>query len=159
MGENWYVLYTTPRAEKKVADRLKDVAGISVYLPMHKTPRKWSDRIKMVEVPLFSSYVFVKTNPENLFNVLKIPGAVRFIWFNGQPAVMHISELEAIQKFLCKAEGRECRYEVDEEIRIAFGPLKDHTGKVKKVRGKYLVLILEKTGMEVMVEIDRMLKK
>jgi len=60
---NWYLLYTASRAEKQVEQRIK-LEGVEVFLPMHLTPRKWSDRVKMVEVPLFSSYIFVRTIDE-----------------------------------------------------------------------------------------------
>ena len=49
--QNWYVLYTAPRAEKQVKQRL-DAQGIKSWLPLHKTPRVWSDRVKIVEIPL-----------------------------------------------------------------------------------------------------------
>ena len=48
----WYVLYTTARAEKHVELKLQ-AEGVETYLPLHKCPRKWSDRVKMVEMPLF----------------------------------------------------------------------------------------------------------
>ena len=151
---NWFVLYTAPRMEKKLAERLTDM-GITCFLPLHKAPRKWSDRVKMVEVPLFPSYLFVQAHPGALYDILKIPGAIRFVWFEGKPAIMQKGEIEAIRKFLVYAEGKECRYEIDEELKISFGPLTDKVGKLKKIHGKYLVLMLEKTGLQVMVEIDK----
>lgn len=55
---NWYVLYTFPRAEKQVKERLER-EGIDCWLPLHRSPRVWSDRVKLVDVPLFNSYIFV----------------------------------------------------------------------------------------------------
>jgi len=155
---NWFVLYTTPRAEKQLAERLTN-QGITCFLPLHKTPRKWSDRVKMVEVPLFSSYLFVNTLPEKLYDILKVPGAVRFIWFEGKPAIVDKREIDAIKKFLTYAEGKECLYEINDELKIAFGPLTDKVGKLKKIQGKYLLLMLEKTGLQVMVEIDKVVRR
>ena len=54
----WYVLYTKPRNEKKVAQRLSE-AGYTVYCPLQKVRRQWSDRTKVVEEPLFTSYLFI----------------------------------------------------------------------------------------------------
>ena len=55
----WYVLYTKPRNEKKVAQRLSE-AGYTVYCPLQKVRRRWSDRTKVVEEPLFTSYLFIQ---------------------------------------------------------------------------------------------------
>ena len=61
---SWYVLYTAARAEKQVAARIEaegvEKGGVEAYLPLHRRRKKWSDRIKVVEEPLFRSYVFVK---------------------------------------------------------------------------------------------------
>ena len=54
----WYVLYTNPKAEKKVAEQLNKI-GIETYCPLVTKIQQWSDRKKKIEVPLFSSYVFV----------------------------------------------------------------------------------------------------
>ena len=70
---NWYVLYTSARAEKQVEQRLK-LAGIETYLPLHRSRRKWSDRVKVVEVPLFNSYVFVRCEEHKLRELLLIYG-------------------------------------------------------------------------------------
>ena len=63
---NWYAVYTKPRSEKKLADRLNE-HGIEAYLPLRKTLKQWSDRKKMVEEPLITSYVFVNITNENYF--------------------------------------------------------------------------------------------
>ena len=55
----WHVLYTKPRNEKKVAERLSG-AGYTVYCPLQKVRRQWSDRVKVVEEPLFKGYLFIK---------------------------------------------------------------------------------------------------
>ena len=56
LNTNWNVLYTAPRAEKQVKERIAAL-GVECFLPLHRTPRVWSDRVKIVEVPLFSSYI------------------------------------------------------------------------------------------------------
>src|ERR1017187_6919584 len=85
--ENWYAVYTKPRSEKKLAMRLNE-KSIEAYVPLRKTLKQWSDRKKMVEEPMISSYVFVNVSKENYFEVLNTPGAVRFIWFSGKPAII-----------------------------------------------------------------------
>ena len=80
LEEKWYALYTRPRAEKLVYQRLVE-AGIETFLPLQKTYRMWSDRKKLVEKPLLSSYVFVKTNKKSFQKVYKTNGVVKFISF------------------------------------------------------------------------------
>ena len=54
--QQWYVLYTKSRHEKKVADRLR-AAGFTVYCPLQKINKRWSDRTKIIEEPLFKGYI------------------------------------------------------------------------------------------------------
>ncbi len=86
--QHWYAVYTKPRSEKKLAERLSD-QGIEAYLPMRKTLKQWSDRKKMVSEPLISSYVFVNIFQKDYLEVLKkCPKRVRYMWFCGKPAVI-----------------------------------------------------------------------
>ena len=61
----WFALYTRPKAEKKVEERLS-LAGFDSFLPLQTVIKQWSDRKKKVEIPLINSYVFVKTNKVKL---------------------------------------------------------------------------------------------
>lgn len=81
---NWYAVYTKSRAEKKVMARLQE-EGLEVFLPLQKTVRKWSDRRKVVDMPIISSYVFVKIRRSDFARTLKCSGVVKFITFEGTP--------------------------------------------------------------------------
>ena len=70
---SWYVLYTAPRAEKQVRDRI-DALGVECWLPLHRAPRVWSDRVKIVELPLFNSYLFVRCTDPELRNLTRVYG-------------------------------------------------------------------------------------
>ena len=154
---NWYLLYIASRAEKQVEQRLR-MEGIEVFLPMHMCPRRWSDRVKMVEVPLFNSYIFVRTIDEVLRSLVKIKGVARIVYYNGAPAVVRNNEIEHIKTFLEKARGLECEIIVNDEILIAAGPMKDLKGKVLKVCGNRLTLTLEQMGVTVSVKTDQVVK-
>ena len=97
--KNWYVLYTKPRHEKKVAERLSE-AGYTTYCPLHKVKRQWSDRIKVVEEPLFRSYIFINIEDHKREEVFTFPGNVRYLFWLRRPAVVRPVEIEAIQKWL-----------------------------------------------------------
>ena len=154
----WYVLYTRPRAEKQVAARLAE-AGEEVFLPLHLTPRKWSDRVKLVEMPLFASYVFVLTDRASLYDILRLPGVARVVYFQGEPAHVQVKEINALKEFLVYANGRVCHIEPDDDVRIAAGPLKDLEGKVLKVTKKQVTLRLQKLGLTAHVQLDQLVKK
>ena len=98
-AEAWYVLYTKPKNEKKVAERLT-AAGYNVYCPLHKVKRQWSDRIKTVEEPLFRSYVFIQIEDAKRDEVFAYHGTVRYLFWLRRPAVVRQSEIATIQKCL-----------------------------------------------------------
>lgn len=154
----WYVLYTTARAEKHVELKLQ-AEGVETYLPLHKCPRKWSDRVKMVEMPLFSSYIFVHTTDEKLRTLIRVNGVARIVYYNGKPAVMRQKEIEAIREFVQKAAERECEFGLSEEVLVACGPLKDISGKIKKIGRKYLILHIEQMGITVCVKQNQVIRK
>lgn len=154
----WYVLYTTARAEKQVELKLQ-AEGVETYLPLHKCPRKWSDRVKMVEMPLFSSYIFVHTTDEKLRTLIRVSGVARIVYYNGKPAVMRPKEIEAIREFVQKAAERECEFGLSEEVMVACGPLKDISGKIKKIGRKYLILHIEQMGITVCVKQNQVIRK
>ena len=155
---NWYVIYTAPRAEKQVRDRLVET-GVEVFLPLHMTPRQWSDRVKLVEMPLFPSYLFVYTTRAVLYDLVKINGVARVVYFQGEPAVVRQKEIDALSRFLEYAYGRACVIAPDDEVRIAAGPLKDQDARVLTVTKTKVRLRLNTLGMMVDVGLDQVVKK
>ncbi|MDR2811380.1 MAG: UpxY family transcription antiterminator [Tannerellaceae bacterium] len=145
---SWYVLYTFPRAEKQVRDRIR-LDDVECWLPLHRTPRVWSDRVKLVDVPLFHSYIFVRCVEERLYALLKVYGVVRIVYYNGKPAVVRPDEIEAIKEFLAQSAGR--MLVVGEEVEILTGAMKKVSGKIQKIKKTYLVLYLEQLGATVCV--------
>ena len=95
----WYVLYTKPRNEKKVAQRLSE-AGYTVYCPLQKVRRQWSDRTKVVEEPLFKSYLFIQIEDHRRDEVFTFPGTVRYLFWLRRPAQVRQVEINTIQKWL-----------------------------------------------------------
>lgn len=151
----WFVLYTAPRAEKQVAERLS-MAGVTNWLPLHRSPRVWSDRVKIVDIPLFSSYVFVYCREVDLRNLLKTYGVVRIVYYDGKPALVRQNEIDAIKQFLEEAACHElCE---GEEVEILCGAMKNVSGKVKKIKKNHLVLYIEQLGAMVCVNLTDVAK-
>lgn len=148
--QQWFVLYTSPRAEKQVAERLK-AAGVDCWLPLHKSPRVWSDRVKIVDMPLYNSYVFVKSYEADLRKLLTIYGVSKIVYYDGKPAVVRQDEIDGIRQFLEKASAHElCQ---GEEVEILCGAMKHVSGKVKMIKKNYLVLFIEQLGATVCVNL------
>lgn len=152
---HWYALYTSARAEKQVKERL-DRMNIECWLPLHRTPRVWSDRVKMVDVPLFTSYIFVRCAEYELRPLLTVYGVARIVYYDGKPAVIRDREIEAIKQFLEQAsEHPLCP---GDEVDIICGALKNVSGKVKKIKKAHLVLFLEQLGATVCVKLETVVR-
>ena len=147
---NWYALYTKPRAEKQVNDRLQ-ASAVESYLPLHQTPRVWSDRVKNVDKPLFSSYIFVRCSETELHPLLHVDGVIRIVYYCGKPAVIRQKEIEAIRLFLERAANRELC--VGEEVEILCGALKRVSGEILKIKKHHLFLIIKQIGATVCVNL------
>jgi transcription antitermination factor NusG len=97
-GQNkqWYVLYVNVRHEKKVYEKFVE-QNIESYLPVVKTLKQWSDRKKIVEEPLFTGYVFVKLEANELDKPLYVAGVVNYLSFGKQKAIVQQREIDALQ--------------------------------------------------------------
>jgi len=140
---HWYAVYTKPRSEKKLADRLND-NGIEAYLPMRRTLKQWSDRKKMVDEPLITSYVFVHIFQKNYFDVLNTPGAVKYIWFCGKPAVIPTNQIQALKVIMGQDLEIDCvsaDLPQGTQVKVISGPMKNLTGELLNYAGKHKVMI------------------
>ena len=128
----WYAVYTKSRQEKKLAGRLTD-RGIEAWIPLRKTLKQWSDRKKLVEEVLVSSYVFVRIGAGQYDTVLNNPGAVRFIWFGGKPAPIPDRQIEMI-KLVTGSDAEVtpvvCNLEPGTPVRVIAGPLQGLSGEL-----------------------------
>jgi transcription antitermination factor NusG len=145
---NWYVLYTKPKWEKKVAEQLQAI-GIECYCPLVTKERQWSDRKKKVEVPLFNSYVFVRLEEADRALVFQSPGAVRYLFWLQKPAVVREDEIATIKKWLNASDIAEIEvstYQVGDTIQVDSGPFVHQQAVVKEVTASHYVLVLESMG-------------
>ncbi|MGC1473617.1 MAG: UpxY family transcription antiterminator [Psychroserpens sp.] len=153
--KNWYVLMTKPKSEKKVAERLKRM-GVQVYCPMKIEVRQWSDRKKKVEVPVLPSTVFVKLEDSNRSIVFNVPGAVRYLFWLGQAAIVPSHEIEileaAIQSAFQIVDVQEIRPGDTIEIK-GLGVLDKQKGTVKYISGNQCWVVLNSLGYVVKMDL------
>jgi transcription antitermination factor NusG len=152
----WWAVYTRHQHEKAVADML-EAKGFQVFLPRFESVRRWKDRSKMLSMPLFPCYVFVRGGLDRRLQVVTTPG-VHMILFSGEKiAIIPEAEIEAIR---ATVEGR---FRVEphpfltcgERVRVKQGPLEGIEGVLVRRKNLYrLVLSVDMLAQSVAVEID-----
>ncbi len=150
-------IYTRPRWEKKVNSILQE-KGFESYCPLNKVRRKWSDRIKVVEEPLFKSYVFVKISDKERSAVRLINGTLNFVYWDGKPAIIKEREIVTIKRFLDEYENVEARpmeIKLHQRVRITNGTLMDQEGKVIDIRHKKVKVAIDSLGYILVAFIER----
>jgi transcription antitermination factor NusG len=155
-SKQWYAVYTKPRWEKKVAELL-DRKRIENYCPLNKELRRWSDRVKTVYQPLFTSYVFVHASEAEQLQIRQTEGVLNFVYWLGTPAIVKDEEIDAIKSFL--EHHRNIRLEkiqvnVSDKVRILSGPLVMREGDVLEVNNRTVKLFLPSLGYAMTAEVE-----
>ena len=156
-SKKWLAVYTKPRHEKAVEKEFQK-KGFEVYLPMLKERRKWSDRKKWVEFPLFRSYVFVRTKINNTQIVLQTPGVVKVIKFGEKVAVVRNESIEAIKLMIEGGYNPEpLNYFIKgDPVEVKDGPLKGLVGEVIRLdKNDRLVVRIDTIQHSISIQIDR----
>jgi transcription antitermination factor NusG len=153
----WHAVYTKPRWEKKV-NAMFIAKGITSYCPLNKVRRKWSDRTKLVEEPLFKSYVFVHVNEEEQSKVRMVNGVLNYVYWSGKPAVVKDSEIDIIKKFMNEyeeVESHPVKLTARQRVRIEAGLLMHQEGVVQKVMHNKVEVIIESLGYVLVATINK----
>ena len=155
--KNWYAIYTKPRWEKKVYDLMMR-QGIEAYCPLNRVRKKWSDRIKWVEEPLFKSYLFVQVSEKDQIAVRMVNGVINFVYWLGKPAVVKDVEIETIRKFLNDHDevwAESITMQKDARIAIRHGAFMDKEGRIIKVFNNKVQVIIESIGYRLVAVVDK----
>lgn len=158
IGKKWFVLYTKPRWEKKVlASLLK--AGIEAYCPLNKIRRKWSDRMKIIEEPLFKSYVFVKVDDGEMSQVRYVDGVLNYVYWNGKPAIVREQEIIDVKKFMSEYEDVEVssiELKPADAVVLNTGVMMGATGRVVRIMGSNSVEVrIDSLGFILTAKFDK----
>ncbi len=153
----WFALMVRSNREKTASLLLENV-GYECFLPTSKYRRRWSDRMKETEVPLFPGYLFCRMNPHNRLPVLMTPGVIQIVGVGTTPIPVEEGEIAAIQR-VGKSGLSTMPWpylEVGDAVRIEDGPLRGMNGLIVKIKsGLKLVLSVSLLQRSVAVEVDR----
>ena len=141
--EKWYALYTRPRAEKLVFQRLVE-EEIETFLPLQKTYRIWSDRKKLIEKPLLPSYIFVKTTTKNFPKVYRTNGVVKFVSFEGLPVSIPQNQIDNLRLLInsdSEIEVTSEKFATGDNVEVISGSLVGLTGELIKIGSKNRVVV------------------
>lgn len=146
--KNWYVVYTKPKWEKKVAEKLNEI-GIECYCPLIIQIKQWTDRKKKIEVPLFNSYVFVQLEDTDRSFVFQVSGVVRFLFWLGKPAIVRDEEIKIIKTSLAAPNISDISVtsiQVGDRIKLESGVFSNQDAIVQEISNTYYTLVLESLG-------------
>ncbi|MDE3196612.1 MAG: UpxY family transcription antiterminator [Acidobacteriota bacterium] len=151
----WFALCVVPRKEKAAAQSLR-AKGYEDFLPMYKVRKRWSDRVKDVENPLFPGYVFARFDPKLRLPILKIPSVMSVVSLGREPEPIPDIEIESLRR-VCEAGMHTIPYPFLKEgakLRVNEGPLAGVEGIVLEAKETQLILSITLLQRSVAVSVD-----
>ena len=151
--ESWHVIYTKPRAEKKVEERLNNI-GIKAYCPVKQEIKQWSDRKKKILVPVLPSMVLVNIDENKRNNVFDIPGVVRYMFWLGKHAVVNEEEVDSLKNLLNQnniVSQETMDLKVGEKIDVPG--FENQSGIIKKISTNKIWVVLKNLGYVIKLKI------
>jgi transcription antitermination factor NusG len=155
--ERWFALRVQSRCEKVVAMVARN-KGFEEFLPLHKSRRRWSDRLKAIDLPLFPGYIFCRLDPQRRLPLLTIPGVLHFVGIGKIPSPIQDTEIAAIQTAVGSGILTEPWpfLEVGQRVRLEDGPLAGLEGiLVETPKRQRVVVSVTLLKRSVAVDIER----
>lgn len=158
--KNWHAIYVSSRTEKKITELLNS-KGIEAYVPIVKTMRQWSDRKKMVEMPLLNGYVFVHINLAEKDKVMQTRGVVNYLRSEGKIALIRDVEIDRLKQLVelgyqMEVTGINKKYKEGDKVKISSGVLKGIEGYVVDAgENKQIEVLLESIGHCIRVKLPK----
>lgn len=141
----WFAFYTRAQQEKKVHARFQE-RSLQSYLPLVPRARQWHDRVKVLEWPLYPSYVFAQFPLTRLYEVLSVPGVACVVRVAGRPVPISQTEIDNVRRFASAlattgVDPEPVPFHEGQCVRIVSGPFEGIEGIVREVRGRHRVLV------------------
>jgi transcription antitermination factor NusG len=154
---NWFALRVRPKHEKTVAGNLSKL-GFDEYVPLQRVRRLWSDRVKVLEAPLFPGYIFCRFAYSDRLRVLNFPGVESIIGFGKTDTPVDDSEIAAVR--ILVASGKPLAHlpflRIGQSVLIERGPMAGIRGVVVRDESAWRVVVsVEALDRSIAVEVDR----
>lgn len=151
--ESWHVIYTKPRAEKKVEERLNNF-GIEAYCPVKQEVKQWSDRKKKILVPVLPSMVLVNIDEKDRNKVFNIPGVVCYMFWLNKHAIVKNNEVDSLKNLLTQnniVSQENMALKVGEKIDVPG--FENQSGIIKKISTNQIWVVLKDLGYVIKLKI------
>ena len=156
LSDAWFAVQVAPRSERRVASLL-EYKGYQQFAPTYLSRKRWSDRIKTVEEPLFPGYVFVRSSGTAMGGLIcATPGVIHILSFGGHPSPIPDSEIDCIRKFTQHGTPMPAQYlNVGQRVEIRDGPFAGIVGIVRQIRGRAcLIVSVELISQSIYIDVD-----
>jgi transcription antitermination factor NusG len=154
---DWFALTVKPQHERAAAQALES-KGLEFFLPLYRARRRWSDRVKELDLPLFPGYVFCRFESVDRTRILATPSVRSVVGFGRTPAPVAEEELNAVRSIIASGlpAGRWPFIKVGQTVRIEAGPLSGIEGILVQLKDACRVVVsVHLLQRSVAVEIDR----
>jgi transcription antitermination factor NusG len=152
----WYALRVKSRCEKIVSEQLRQ-KGYEEFLPMYWSRRLWSDRVKVLQLPVFAGYLFCRFDVEKRLAILRTPGVVHIVAKGKMPAPVDADQLESVRLAITSGQPIQpwARLEVGSKVRVELGPMRGVTGTLLRYKNAtHLILGIDLMQRAVAVEVE-----
>jgi transcription antitermination factor NusG len=155
--QKWYAL-TVPYQHERQTEKALQSKGLETMVPVYRSRRQWSDRVKDVEMPLFAGYVLCHFDLAHRIPVMDTPGVAKIVGFGGTPAALEDSEIAAIQRIVgSKLPLAPWPYlEAGDRVRVEHGPMRGLEGTLLRARDSlHLVIHVDLLQRSIAVQVER----
>lgn len=156
-AKKWFAVYTRPKWERKVAQNLT-TKKVESYCPLNIVEKQWSDRKKVVQEPLFTSFVFVYASDSEHTLIKQADGVVNFVYWLGKPAEIKEDEIKMIKQFLNEYKNvtiEKIKVNVQDMVRITGGPFSGFEGNVVELKSRTVKVTLPSLGYQLQAEVGK----
>jgi transcription antitermination factor NusG len=152
----WYAIRVKSRCEKMVSEQLRQ-KGYEEFLPAYWSRRLWSDRVKVLEVPVFPGYLFCRFDVEKRLAILQTPGVAHIVAKGKTPAPVDPDQLESVRLAIKSGQPLQpwARLEVGHKVRVELGPMRGAVGTLLRYKNAtQLILGVDLMHRAVAVEVE-----
>lgn len=155
MQKNWYIVYTKPKSERKVASAFTR-RRIENFLPVNTKQIKSFRKNRIQQEPLFDSYVFANLVEEDIHKIKVMDGVVNIVYWKGKPAIIQEDEIEAMKEFVMDHQNiklEKSRINLNDIARMIDGPVYSMEGNILTVKNTTVKVNLPSIGFTMIAEI------